>query len=126
MLLTHVCIAAITSCVSRITPRITSWPKVFRHVGAVKTFIATAYPDMSEMTFEGVENRVFQGYVLFHTARVAWEGRMYEMQNVPTSWNRGSIPNVPKTLTSKSSPVLLFAALCSRRGKILSNSTSAP
>jgi hypothetical protein len=88
-------------------PRITKWPAIFLHVGAVKTFIANMCPETNDMVFDGVENHVFQGYVLFHTARSAWEGRVYDIQHVPKGWKRVSIHKtvqVPKTLTGTPSP----------------------
>jgi hypothetical protein len=84
-------------------PKITKWPALFLHVGAVKTFIANTSPEINDMVFDGVENHVFQGYIRFHTARSAWEDRMYDMQHVPKGWKRVSIHKavqVPKTLTS--------------------------
>jgi hypothetical protein len=53
------------------------------------------------MVFEGVENSTFRGYVLFHTARVAWEARAFEMGVVPKAWKRRAVEvqvKVPRTL----------------------------
>jgi hypothetical protein len=43
------------------------------------------------MSFAGMDAHVFQGHVLFHTARIAWEAGKFDMQNVPRAWRRGVV-----------------------------------
>ena len=92
-----VMVDVITSCAERI---VTAWPPsaVFTHVGAVKTFLANRCPDINAMTFAGVKNDVFRGYVLFHAARMAWEGRRFEMRYMPGGWKRVPMPVKLETL----------------------------
>jgi hypothetical protein len=80
---------------------IKEWPRFFAHVGAVKNFVANRCPEINGMVFEGVENSTFQGYILFHTARVAWEARKFDMGVVPKAWKRRAVEvqvKVPQTL----------------------------
>jgi hypothetical protein len=55
------------------------------------------------MSFTGIEIHVFQGYVLFHTARIAWEARKFELQSVPEGWKRQDVAvKGPETLRGMS------------------------
>jgi hypothetical protein len=63
------------------------------------------------MVFEGVENSTFRGYILFHTARVAWEARAFEMGVVPRGWKRTAVEvqvKVPRTLRGSSPPIIPY------------------
>jgi hypothetical protein len=63
------------------------------------------------MVFEGVENSTFRGYVLFHTARVAWEARKFDMGVVPRVWKRKAVEvhvKVPRTLRGSSPPFIPY------------------
>jgi hypothetical protein len=96
---------AIAASVERVLPHITFWPPLFAHVGSVKHFVANRCPEVNGMVFEGVENSTFRGYVLFHTARVAWEARAFEMGVVPRGWKRTAVEvqvKVSRTLRGSS------------------------
>jgi hypothetical protein len=38
--------------------------------------------------FDGIVPDVYRGYVIFNTARHAWEAEMFEFRYVPKGWKR--------------------------------------
>jgi hypothetical protein len=69
-----------------------SWPSSFLHVNDAMSFIrefcganGIGYTD-----FEGVEPERFLSYVLFNTARHAWQDRKFDMRYVPGGWKRAA------------------------------------
>jgi hypothetical protein len=96
------CVDAIESGINVLLPQLRGivWPHDFTHVGEVKMFIAKACRCVENMTFAGVAADVFQGYVLFHTARRVWEQRGYEVVRVPKGWKRAGL-RVQTSLSGK-------------------------
>jgi hypothetical protein len=84
-------VAVIEAAVPQVLGQIGTWPTDFSNVHEVKTFISIAYPAIEAMTFPGLDKQKFQGYVLFHVARQAWEEGRYEMRVVPGSWKRRTL-----------------------------------
>lgn len=101
---------AIEAAMNKTLPQIGSWPTGFTHVEEVKIFIAVVCaPIVNNLSFVTLDHETFKGYVLFHTARQAWEDGKYEMKSVPRMWKRIVLPTpkpapMPGTLRGSSSP----------------------
>lgn len=81
---------AIEHDISRLLPLMHSWPHFFLHAGEAKSYVNTIANRkiFRFKPFPNIAPDVYHGYVLFNTARHAWEAGKFELRYVPAGWER--------------------------------------
>jgi hypothetical protein len=110
--LTHV--DAIEAEIPRVSALVQAWPATFASADVAAKYVAgvAALRRFEYTRFEGVSKEKFRAYVMWNTARRAWEGEGFEMERVPKEWKRRAektkkpeeINDEAKTLTGTSTP----------------------
>jgi hypothetical protein len=77
---------------------------------------------VGDLTFPGVEQDKFQHYVLFNTARHAWEQYKFEMRVVPEDWRRKPVPT-PTNLSVAGKLPKLYPEVVTNKIQMLLSST---
>ena len=106
-------IDAIEAEIPRLTKLVQTWPPTFANADVAAKYVAgvAALRQFDYTCFEGVSQEKFRAYVTWNTARRAWEGKRFEMDNVPRGWKRRAPP--PKSEKCNSMTGMPLILTCS-------------